>query len=291
MIFSMTGFGSSQAENNSIKIEVEAKSINSRYLDIYLKLPTLLMNKEYELRELIKAKMKRGKISVIVNVKKNDVEAELPVIDKDKLKLYLSMIKDIKKTAKITEKIKLEHLLSSEFIFSSTEKEFPEEDFLLLKRVISNALDELLKMKKQEGKELAEDLKNRIAIIEDNLSAIENESAASVKEYFEKLKEKAKQLVENISEYNDRLEVELALIAEKADITEECVRLKSHLKFFLESVEQGEEPGRKLNFLCQEMNREINTISSKSVSIPVTHNAVLIKEEIEKIREQLQNIE
>ena len=98
-------------------------------------------------------------------------------------------------------------------------------------------------------------------------------------------------LIENITNYSDRFELELAIIAEKAEITEECVRLRSHLKFFLNSLEKDEEPGRKLNFLCQEMNREANTISAKTVSTSITHSTVFIREEIEKIREQIQNIE
>jgi uncharacterized protein (TIGR00255 family) len=113
----------------------------------------------------------------------------------------------------------------------------------------------------------------------------------SVDEYFSILKQKVRTLVEDITQYNDRLGMELALIAERSDITEECVRLKSHLKFFIDSIVNDEEPGRKLNFICQEMNREANTISSKSLSTEITRNSVLIKEEIERIREQIQNIE
>jgi uncharacterized protein (TIGR00255 family) len=146
-------------------------------------------------------------------------------------------------------------------------------------------------MKKKEGEELAKDLKKRIKNIENKLAEIENESQASVEEYYSKLKEKVKLLISNITDYSDRLELELAIIAEKAEITEECVRLRSHLKFFIDSLDNDDEPGRKLNFLCQEMNREANTISSKTVSTAITHNTVLIREEIEKIREQIQNIE
>jgi uncharacterized protein (TIGR00255 family) len=127
--------------------------------------------------------------------------------------------------------------------------------------------------------------------IESKLKEIEKEAQQSVQEYFNKFKEKIKLLIDNITQYNDRLELELAIIAEKAEITEECVRLRSHLKFFLDSLENDPEPGRKLNFLCQEMNREANTISSKTVSTSITHNTVYIREEIEKIREQIQNIE
>jgi len=149
----------------------------------------------------------------------------------------------------------------------------------------------MMNMKKKEGKELSKDLRKRIDNIEERLKEIEKEAEQSVQEYFKKFKEKIKLLIENIAQYSERLELELAIIAEKAEITEECVRLRSHLKFFLNSLENDDEPGRKLNFLCQEMNREANTISSKTVSTSVTHNTVFIREEIEKIREQIQNIE
>jgi uncharacterized protein (TIGR00255 family) len=149
----------------------------------------------------------------------------------------------------------------------------------------------MISMKKKEGKELSNDLLKRIDSIENKLNDIQQEAQHSVQEYFEKFKDKIKLLIENIAQYNDRLELELAIIAEKAEITEECVRLRSHLKFFKDSLDNDNEPGRKLNFLCQEMNREANTISSKTVSTSITHNTVYIREEIEKIREQIQNIE
>jgi uncharacterized protein (TIGR00255 family) len=146
-------------------------------------------------------------------------------------------------------------------------------------------------MKKEEGSELDKDLRKRLKIIEEKITKIESEARNSVEEYFQKLKEKARQLFQDLDMYKDRLEMELALLAERAEITEECVRLRSHLKFFEQSLKTDEEPGRKLNFLCQEMNRESNTISSKTISTIITHETVLIKEEIEKIREQIQNIE
>ncbi len=290
MIYSMTGYGKGLAENRKIKVEVEVKSVNSRYLDIILKTPSSLINKEYELREQTKIKISRGKLIVVIQIKGNSSE-EAVSINKDRLKSYLSLVKQLKKTAKINEKIKLEHLLYNKEIFEVNDFDLSEEEFDIIKKALNSALDELLKMKLNEGKELVKDLKKRIEIIEKKLAEIENESLASVKEYYEKLKEKVKLLVEDAKLDKDRLEMELAIIADKAEITEECVRLKSHIKFFMESINKDDEPGRKLNFLCQEMNRETNTISSKTISTAITHNTVLIKEEIEKIREQIQNIE
>ncbi len=291
MISSMTGYGKGAAENSNFSVELEVKSVNSRFLDIYLRLPNSLMNREYEIREIIKANVSRGKLSVILNLKNTGAANGVPSIDKDKLKAYLAVLKEVKKVSKITEKLKLEHLLYNRELFLQSDKEYDEEVFKLIKKALEAALNQLKKMRRNEGKELAKDLKRRLETIETKVTEIQQESGHSVNEYFDKLKERMKSLIEDVTSYSDRLEMELALIADKSEITEECVRLRSHLKFFLESMEKDEEPGRKLNFLCQEMNREANTISAKTISTSITHNSVLVKEEIEKIREQIQNIE
>ncbi len=290
MIYSMTGYGKGKANNGSFSVEVEIKSINSRYLDIFLKLPSILVSKDIELRELIKNKANRGKLSISIQIKQNK-NSSFSTIDKDKLDDLLLLIKSIKKAAKIDEKIKIAHLLDNKDSFISDTSEISEEEFNIVKDALNSALNELIKMKKKEGKELASDLNKRIKNIESKLDFIESEAANSVKENFSKFRERMKLLIEDVASYNERLELELAVIAERADITEECIRLRSHLKFFLESIDKDNEPGRKLNFLCQEMNRETNTISSKSISTKIIHSTVLIKEEIEKIREQIQNIE
>jgi uncharacterized protein (TIGR00255 family) len=287
----MTGYGKCSTGNNKISVEIEIKSVNSRYLDIALRLPSSLMTKEYELREFIKNRISRGKLSVSIQVKNSNGGTDAPLLDKDKLKSFLVLLKEIKKAAKITEKIKIEHILSNKELLEVSKSDISDDEFELVKNGLEAAIKELKKMKLNEGRELGKDLVKRIKSIEEKLSEIEQESAASVKEYYEKLKERIKTMVEDITSYNDRLELELAIIADRAEINEECVRLRSHLKFFLESMDKDEEPGRKMNFLCQEMNREANTISSKSISTKITHNSVLMKEEIEKIREQIQNIE
>ncbi len=291
MIYSMTGYGKGTAENPKIKVEVEAKSVNSRYLDIILKTPSSLINKEYEIRELIKNKISRGKLTVLIQIKSNNSEEEIFSLNNEKLISYISLLKKIKKTAKIGGILKLEHFIYNKELFEGNDLDLSDEEFEVIKKALISALDSLIKMKQNEGKELVKDLRKRIDIIEKKLAEIENESNLCVKEYFQKLKDKVKLLIDDTKVNNDRLELELAIIADKADITEECVRLKSHIKFFSESLDKDDEPGRKLNFICQEMNRETNTISSKTISTFITHNTVLIKEEIEKIREQIQNIE
>lgn len=292
MILSMTGYGKGTASNGKWQADVEVKSINSRYLEVFLKYPPLLANKEYELRELIKSKIRRGKLNVSIQIKKNGFEDEAVSLDESRLKNYLALIKKIKKSAKITDKIKLDHILMSRDIFSASVEEISESDFEVIKKSLLLSLDSLMQMKKNEGNELEKDLKKRIKSIEKYLDLIEKDAQPSVGEHFAKYKEKVKNLLEdNAGINNDRLETELAMMAERADITEECVRLRSHIKFLLSSVDKEEDPGRKLNFLCQEMNREANTISAKTLSTAITHNSVHIKEEIERIREQIQNIE
>jgi uncharacterized protein (TIGR00255 family) len=290
MIYSMTGYGKGSAQNENFNSEVEVKSVNSRFLEISLKLPTSLMNREYEIREFIKSKINRGKLSVIIQLKNNGSYNDSIFINKEKLKSYLSLVKELKKAAKISEKVKLDHLLNHADIFSAPDLELSDSEFHLIKKALDSALTELLKMKKNEGKELTKDLIHRIKIIESQLEKIEKDTATAASEYFNKLKERISILISDVNIDKDRLQQELAIIADKADITEECVRLRSHIKFFLESLNDSE-PGRKLNFLCQEMNREANTISSKSISTLTIHNSVFIKEEIEKIREQIQNLE
>ena len=288
----MTGYGKGTASNGKWQADVEVKSINSRYLEVFLKYPPLLANKEYELRELIKSKIRRGKLNVSIQIKKNGSEDESVFLDESRLKNYLALIKKIKKSAKITDKIKLDHILMNRDILSSSVEEINDGDFEVIKKSILLSLDSLMQMKKNEGNELEKDLKKRIKSIEKYLDLVEKDAQPSVGDHSAKYKEKVKNLLEdNANINNDRLETELAMMAERADITEECVRLRSHIKFVLSSIDKEEDPGRKLNFLCQEMNREANTISAKTLSTAITHNSVYIKEEIERIREQIQNIE
>ncbi len=293
MISSMTGYGRASAGNKKIVVDVEIKSINSRYLELFLKLPQLLQSKEYELRELIKNRIKRGKLSVVILLKKNGLAEDEISLNEDKLKNYITLIKQIRKAARISDKIKLEHILFSRDIFTTTIEDISEEEFKVVITALEAAISNLLEMKKKEGKELEKDLKKRIKMIEKKLDEIELLSQGSVNEHFIRYQAKVKQLLEDKTQsvLDERMMMELAILAERSDITEECVRLRSHLKFFIEAVDKDPEPGRKLNFLCQEMNRETNTISSKTLSVNITHNTVLIKEEIERIREQIQNIE
>jgi uncharacterized protein (TIGR00255 family) len=291
MIYSMTGYGKASVSKYKTTVVAEIRSINSRFFEISLKLPSILSNYEYEIKELFRSKVQRGKINAVIHFKKDGIENGFLSVDSKKLLSELELIKKVKKISGIKEEVKLEHLLNNKEIFVSQETELSKNEFEIVKSTLNTAIEKLISMKKKEGAELVKDFSSRIEKISRRVASIEKEYKQSVTDCFNKLKQRINELINNIEINEDRLNAELALIADRTDITEECVRLKSHLKLFKDSLKNENEPGKKLNFLCQEMNREANTISSKSISTSIIHSSVDIKEEIEKIREQIQNIE
>ncbi len=291
MIYSMTGYGKASTTFKNYNIEVETRSVNNRFLEISLKLPIAFQVKEYELRELIRSKLKRGKIFISVSIKSIEGEDLFFTLDEKKLNQIYLTLKQAKKILKIKDSINLSDILSFKDIFSYEVQEKDEELFNNIKITIEEAIKNLLLMRASEGAELKKDLELRLNKIENTIKIIENNFSENLTEYFNRLKERSKQLIQDLANYEDRLNIELALLSEKSDITEECVRLITHIKFFNEILNSENEVGRRLNFLCQEMHREANTIASKSISSEITHYSVLIREEIEKIREQIQNVE
>lgn len=291
MISSMTGYGKALVKKGDLTVEAEIKSLNSRYLDLSLRLPKFLQNKEFEIRERIKNKIKRGKVFLAVSVKKGEFEEKFNEIDPEAVKFATGLLKDIKKAAKLKDKVKLSDILLFQNMLFKDDSEQASEEFELVAGAIDSAISELNKMREAEGNELEKDLRKRIGIIENSLHQIETTANNSVKEYFEKLKERANQLIADLANNTERLNLELALLSERSDVTEECVRLRSHIKMFITTLGNSEDAGRRLNFIVQEMNREANTINSKSLSSEISQNGISIKEEIEKIREQIQNIE
>lgn len=291
MIYSMTGFGKSSIQGNGFVIETEIRSVNSRFLDLSLKLPRNYSNRELEIRELVRKYIKRGKISLSIYSKKDNGESKFAEINEENLQNVVSFLEKIKNSSGAQGEISLDNILAFQNYFLADASDESEIEFELIKKSIIASIENLQEMRQQEGEALKKDLLERVDIIKENVEKIVNKGPESVETYFNKIKEKAKQLVKDIAEYSDRLEMELALLAEKADVTEECVRLKSHIEIFIDTLNNSDEVGRKLNFICQEMNREANTINSKSLSTEISHFGIGIKEELEKIREQIQNIE
>jgi len=291
MISSMTGYGKGAVEFNDFVIEAEIKSFNSRYLDLSVKMPRTFLQKEFEIREIIKKRIKRGKLYFSLHINKGSNGEKELYINSEGLQNAVSILEEIKHVGKISDKLTLDNLLTLQNLYFTDSVIDPDEDFEHIEKAVNIAIDELIIMRDKEGEQLSQDLINRVDGISNALDEIEKQKSEVVVEYFEKLKTRAKQLVSDIAEYDDRLKMELALLAEKYDITEECVRLRSHMKMFINALNDSKEAGRRLNFITQEMNREANTINSKSVSTEVTNQGIFIKEELEKIREQIQNIE
>jgi len=291
MISSMTGFGKGVVFSDNLSIETEIKSFNSRFLEISLKIPRSISEKEFLIREIIKKNIKRGKVTVAIFFNKEGSSTKPLFIDKNGLASALDMLNEIKEFSETGDKISLDNILLFQNMFLTDTVLGLENQFHLVEESIKTALNNFKEMRNKEGAELGNDLKTRIENIKKTLAQISAAGRSSVNAYFEKLKNRAIQLFNDLENNTERLDFELAMLAEKYDITEECVRLESHIKMFLSTLEQSDEAGRKLNFITQEMNREANTINSKTISTEISHLGIFIKEELEKIREQIQNIE
>ncbi len=293
MITSMTGFGRGEMSDDGIIATVEIKSLNSRFLDLNIRLPQKFQDKELQIKELIQNSISRGKLNVSVHLDlKSGDEAGLNY-DKDKVKAYASVLKEISEIADLDNDISLRTLLSFSDIFSvqDDEDEKLEKAWKLIFSAAEEAIENLNKMRRQEGNQLETDLQERIQSIESELVSIQEKSENRIPQAKQKLLDRINNLMDDDNFDEDRLELEVAIIVDKMDITEEIVRLKSHLKFFMEAIQEGALMGRRLNFLTQEMNRELNTIGSKANNSEIAHHVVRSKESLEQIREQVQNIE
>jgi uncharacterized protein (TIGR00255 family) len=293
MISSMTGYGRGEVTEGKMTAVAELRSVNNRYFEISARLPRTMTLREGEVRELIRKRFTRGKINVALSIS-HENSSEIPMrVNKTAAKTYYRLLTDIKKSVNIREKITLNNLLQFQDIIEVSEFEKGDEaEWMLVKKALILALDEAAIMRRREGSELMKDLTNRIRTIDETLTTIERLAKENLPIAKANLEQRVKELAVDQSIVDmKRLEAEFALLVDKLDITEESVRFRSHNKFFLEALRTDEAVGRKLNFLIQEMNREANTIGAKANNSEIAHLVVEVKEELEKIREQLQNIE
>ena len=292
MLSSMTGYGRSEITKKGITVTIELRSVNNRFLEVTARLPRSLSLRENEIKELVRRKALRGKVNLLVSIEREN-GGDIPLrINAAAARGYYKLLNDIRKTVKLKEKVKLEHLLHFTEVIEQEESEREDDgEWSVVQEALNAALDGLAGMRRQEGRELEKDFRHRIGILEEYLTHVEELSKKQVPTERTRLRERIKELLESETVDEGRLETELAILADRLDVTEECVRFRSHNKFFLEALDAPESAGRKLNFLIQEMNREANTIGSKSSDTAIAHLVVQMKEELEKIREQLQNIE
>ncbi|OQB13350.1 MAG: hypothetical protein BWY15_01814 [Firmicutes bacterium ADurb.Bin193] len=292
MTKSMTGYGRAVKTIDNFDISVEIKSVNHRYADFSLRVPRHYGFLEEHIRSYLKERISRGKVDISVTVRKSvdDSKEILPNIAL--AKSYIDAFSRISDEFGIQNDITVTSLTRFSEIFEITHKEDDEDE--LLSRVLTlteEAVEGFTAMRVREGEKLAADMLMRNRIIAEELSKIEALAPKAVIEYREKIEARIKELLGDAPIDENRLLTETALYADRLSVTEEIVRLKSHIVEFDRIMAQNEPVGRKLDFLLQEMNREINTIGSKSNDLEITRIVVNIKSELEKIREQIQNIE
>lgn len=293
MIISMTGFGRGEATGEGITATVEIKSVNNRYLEVSPRMPREYAPFEGDVREIVRKRLSRGKINLNVSVTRNGSEGIGLEVNPEKAAAYKELLNGIRKHAKIKETVSLAHMLAfrDELLSKDTSDDQQKKEWEVVTLAIEEALKNINDMRSNEGKELSKDILARVDDIDKKISRIETYSREQVPAERKRLKDRIARLFENEEIDEQRLELEIVILADKLDVTEECVRWKSHSKFFREAVSDREPAGRRLNFLLQEMLREINTIGSKSSESRITRLVVEAKEELEKIREQVQNIE
>ena len=290
MIKSMTGFSKSLVTEHGISATVELKSVNGRYLEINAKMPRSISHHEFDVREQIKKHLIRGSVSVFVTIE-HTAKNTAAVINEDIASSIFQSLGSIKKKLKIKDPVTLENVLMfGEQLLVTDANDQSEAEWKVVSKALHNALRDIDTMRKNEGKELANDLHKRVKLIEESLTTVESRAVKRVPEERERLRQRIAQLFESDEIDEQRLQMEIVLLADKLDISEECVRLKSHIKFFNETM-KSPDAGRKLNFLLQEMHREVNTIGSKANDAEIAHVVVVMKEELERLREQVQNIE
>lgn len=293
MIVSMTGFGRSQRSDQGINVQVEIKSLNSRYREFNMKLPQEINYLEPAIINSLKGPLQRGKININIGI---DIDATTSASALYNENLLKSTFKALQKTATeigASTDISIHSLLNIPGLFDakveSEDSKKIKEDLVIA--AVEEACQRLIEMRTNEGNELAIAMLAGGKTIEELLEKIEEQAPQRIEESRIKLHNRIEELLGNDQFDKERLELEVAILIDKLDVQEEFVRLRSHLKFFREAVQGSLPGGRKLNFLTQEMNREINTIGSKANNAEIQHLVVNMKEILEQIREQVQNIE
>ena len=292
MIKSMTGYGREQALINGRDILVEIRSVNHRYYEFSARTPRAYGYLEEKLKTLLNGKIARGKVEVCVSIFNNDgTDAEIEV-NKIVAKGYVDALIDANKELGLENDLSLSHLIRLPDVFTVKKVIDDEEEIIgAVNSVAEIALDKFISMREVEGEKMLNDVMGRLQFIEDTVTVIEKKSPEVTEAYRLKLYNKLMELLEDKNIDEQRILTETAIFSEKTAVDEETVRLRSHIDQFRTLLNSSEGVGRKLDFLVQEVNREVNTIGSKAQNLEITKMVVDLKSEIEKIREQIQNIE
>lgn len=289
---SMTGYGMALVKSENYMTKVEVKSVNSRYLELNLRVPKDFMSIEDKIRQEVKSKLKRGKVDLYLSYDVQNPDLQELSINKDLAKAYYRDMEDLRNTLEIEEKITLKDIVLLEGVLKKSSTN--ETDKELLNQVLQTvriAVENLDEMRIAEGENLKEDLKTKVVNIEEIVEEIKLLSPKVIEENEKKLTENIYERLKEEDLDLPRLTTELAIMADKLSIDEEITRLTSHISQFNDIIKDTDSVGRKIDFLLQEFNREANTIGSKTTSSEILKLVVNLKSEIEKLREQIQNIE
>lgn len=289
----MTAYGNSEHTSNKTSFAIEIKSVNNRYRDIFLRIPKSLQPIEDEIRGEIASKVRRGRLDVSVQMERAGIE------DEYELELNLPLIKGLMRAFKqlhedfgVDSKVKADDLCQMKDVLMFRPEAIDLDEIRSpLMKALDLALESHNRMRLQEGKAIENDFIKRLDLLTEHLKHIEERAPLVVKEYAKKLKEKVDRLCKDVETDQDRIAQEIAIFADKCDITEETVRFTSHLQQFRKYMSADEAVGRRLDFLLQEIHREANTMSAKATDTTISAIAVEIKGELEKLREQVQNVE
>ena len=292
MVKSMTGFGRCEISEGTRKMTVEMKSVNHRYLDVNMKMPKKLNFFDASIRNLLKTYIQRGKVDLFITLE-DTAETNFSLKYNQELAgEYLKYLQQMADTYGLENDIRVSTLSRYPEVLSMEEVQVDEEELWnLLEKALKGACEQFVETRIKEGENLKKDLLAKLDEMLENVEYISVRSPQIIGEYRKKLEDKVKELLEDVHIEESRLATEITIFADKICVDEEIVRLRSHIEHTKETLEEGGAVGRKLDFIAQEMNREANTILSKANDLEVSNRAIDLKTEIEKVREQIQNIE
>ncbi len=291
-MYSMTGFGRAEISGSVGSLTVELSSVNNRFLEMSVRIPRQLSLLEGQIRELIASRINRGQINLSVTLDDTDAAVQRTLINKRLAAAYTKQLRALAKELKLEGDVSLEELvLIPDILKPDKERVDHAQVWKLLEKALNKALTDLIAMRKKEGQAMSTDMQQRLNGMKKSIVEIEKRSVGATEVYRDKLQQRIASLLESGQAEKLRLEEEIALFAERTDITEECTRLKSHIDLYQQALKMKEPAGKRLNFILQEMNREANTIGSKCSEFAISSLAISLKEEIEKLRELVQNVE
>lgn len=292
MIKSMTGFSRWEQETDGFRIRTELKSVNHRYLDLSVRMPRLYSYLEDRVRGLMKQYLYRGKADLFISIERVSGCGKRILLDEAYAESYVEALKKLKQTFSLSGEVSLEMVARNSDLFDSEEPEEDEEQvWKLLSACLERMMEGFLSMRRQEGECLKADLTGKMEGVKTLIAEIKSREPEATEQYEQRLRKKIEEALSAAEPDPQRLLTEVAIFSEKTAIDEELVRLDSHLQSFSVALETGGAVGKKLDFIMQEMNREINTIGSKANNLEISRIVVEVKSEFEKIREQIQNIE